>query len=206
MSGSEKHHPAAGPLGLPGAFAELAVVRHHAAGQVVFHAGAPVRHLHFVRAGRVVLQRHGPAGELVVVHAAREGEFFAEASLLAGKYHCTAVAVSDAEVACIPASEVVARLNDDPGFAIEWHELLARQLRRARARIERLSLSRASERVRHLLLTEGVGDPPICRLHGPVRLLAGELGMTPEALYRTLATMQRQRMIRRDAEAIVLLR
>jgi CRP-like cAMP-binding protein len=76
--------------------------------------------------------------------------------------------------------------------------LLAAQLRMARARIERLSLRSAEERVRHLLLSEGRG--PRCELEiaGSLKELARRLGLTHESLYRTLARMQKDGLIDRE--------
>lgn len=60
------------------------------------------------------------------------------------------------------------------------------------------------ERVRHLLLTEGRGKLPIYTLRGTVRELAGQLGLTHESLYRTLAAMTRDGSIERAGNDIKL--
>jgi CRP-like cAMP-binding protein len=185
------------PTELPGLVAALARRRALARGDVVFRAGAAARHVFFLLSGRVVLQRFGRGGEEVVIHVAHPGEFFAEASLHGERYHCTATAAAPGELAAIDATALRERLRTDAEFAMQWLAIVSRQLRAARARVERLALRSAAERVRHLLFTEGRGDPPGYALRGTTRELAAELGLTHEALYRTLAAMERDGTIER---------
>lgn len=175
-----------------------------AKGDVVFRAKAPAQHVFFLAQGRVVLHRFGPAGEEVVIHVAQAGEFFAEASLHSERYHCTATSVADGQVARIAAADLRSRLQTDPAFSMEWLAIVSRQLRQTRARVERLSLKSAAERVRHLLVTEGRGAKPTYALRGTVKELASELGLTHEALYRTLATMEREGVVVREGNRLIL--
>lgn len=191
---------------LPAALAHLAVERTFNAGEAVFRMGAAARHVHFLAEGQVTLSRFGPQGEEVAIHAARAGEFFAEASLHSERYHCTAVVAQPALVASIPSDELRALLRRDAEFAMQWLSVVSRQLRQARTRVERLCLKGARERVRHLLLTEGTGAVHRYTPHGSVKDLAVELGLSHEALYRTLAAMERENLILRDEWSLVLVR
>lgn len=191
---------------VPANVRDLAARRRIEAGAAIFRVGTPARHVYFLLRGRVALNRFGPSGEEVVIHVADPGEFFAEASLHAERYHCTAVALADSDVAAIPSADLRARIQSDPQFAMQWLESVAGQLRQVRARVERLSIKSAAERVRHLLLTEGRGKTPTYALRGTARELAGQLGLTHEALYRVLAAMQKEGTIARTRSEIVLLR
>jgi len=191
---------------LPDVVRELAQHRSFERQSVIFRANAAARHVCFLARGRVMLQRHGARGELVPIHVAQEGEFFAEASLHSERYHCDAVALADSEVALIGVAALRSRLRADPEFAMQWLAVVSRQLRQARARVERLSLKGAAERMRHLLLTEGRGPRPTYALRGSLKELAAELGVTHEALYRTVAAMQREGTIAREGATITLLR
>jgi CRP-like cAMP-binding protein len=79
-----------------------------------------------------------------------------------------------------------------------------RELRMARARIERLALASVAERVRHFVLTEGRDDGCEVALAGSLKDLARDLGVTHEALYRTLARMEKAGEIIRDGNALRL--
>jgi CRP/FNR family transcriptional regulator, dissimilatory nitrate respiration regulator len=188
----------------PAALDTMADRHHLAAGAVLFRNGDPARHVFALRRGQVVLRRVGVAGEDIVIHLAQAGECFAEASLHGGHYHCTAEAVGTADVAAVPAETLRARLRDDPDFALQWSALLAAQLRRTRARVERLCLRSAADRVLHLLQTEGQGREGAYTPRSTLRALAAELGLTPEALYRTLAALQRAGRLRRDGPVLRL--
>jgi CRP-like cAMP-binding protein len=150
-----------------------------------------------VEAGAVRLVRYGRAGEEVVLHDASAGEFFAEASLDSSKYHCDALATEPTDLLQVPAVALRDLLENDKEFAHEWVGLLARQLRAARTRVERLSLKSAAERVRHLLVSEGRGSRCQVELRGTLKDLSRQLGLTHEVLYRTLATMEREGVIER---------
>ena len=166
--------------------------------QTVFRAGAPPRYIHFIEEGAVRLVRHGRQGEEVVLHDARPGEFLAEASLDSARYHCDALATQPSVILRATKGDFQRLLVDNTDFARIWMALLAAQLRTARARIERLSLRSAEERIRHLLLSEGRG--PRCELEiaGSLKELARWLGLTHESLYRTLARMQKDGLIDRE--------
>jgi CRP-like cAMP-binding protein len=68
------------------------------------------------RSGTVRLLRHGGQGEEVVLHNARLGEFFAEASLDSARYHCDADASEPSELLQVPARQLRAvRTQSDSG-------------------------------------------------------------------------------------------
>lgn len=83
--------------------------------------------------------------------------------------------------------------------------MLAHQLHSARARLERLAIKSASERVLHYIHTEGTGPHSVVKLAGTVKDLAPELGMTHEALYRTLARLKRDRIVGQEEHTLFLL-
>jgi CRP-like cAMP-binding protein len=174
------------------------------AGAIIFRAGSPTHSVFFVEAGAVRLIRNGRAGEEVVLHDARAGEFFAEASLDSSRYHCDAVASTPSELLQVSASALKELLDVDGEFARQWVSLLARQLRAVRTRVERLSLKSAAERVRHLLVSEGRGPHFEVVLAGTFKDLARNLGLAHEALYRTLAAMERDGVIEREGTTLRL--
>ncbi len=149
--------------------------------------------------------RHGSSGEEVVLHDARTGEFFAEASIDSARYRCDAIASEQSELLQVPTAALRQLLDADREFAREWVALLARQLRAARTRVERLSLKSAADRVRHLLVSEGRGARCELVIPGTLKDLARYLGITHEALYRTLSTMEREGIIERQGKALRLM-
>jgi CRP-like cAMP-binding protein len=84
--------------------------------------------------------------------------------------------------------------------------MLARQVMGLRTRIEQRNIRSARERVRHYLVLNAGNDGRTVELGGTLKDIAGELGLTHEALYRTLAALERSGEIRRDRGKIRLLR
>jgi len=178
----------------------------YAAGATIFRTGGATHSVFFVNSGAVRLVRYGRAGEEVMLHDARAGEFFAEASLDSARYHCDAIANEPSELLRVPASALRDLLDADREFARQWVALLARQLRAVRTRVERLSLKSAAERIRHLLVSEGRGTLCEVVLNGTLKDLARDLSLTHEVLYRTLAAMERQGVIERGDGVLRLVR
>ena len=79
-------------------------------------------------------------------------------------------------------------LEGDAAFRSAWMALLAREVRRLRARCERLSLHGAEARIRHAIESEGTAGTLV--LAQSRKAWAAELGLTHEALYRALARLQ----------------
>jgi len=180
------------------ALQHIARHRHLAGGEAVFRLGQPVEAVYRVLSGEVHLLRYGRDGRPVVLHRAGAGEYFAEASLDATCYHCTALCVGDTELESYSARRVRELLRSDTGFAAAWIARLSAELRRQRAAVERLNLRSAADRLSHFLMTEG--DPPgTLQLSGTLSQLAEQLGLSREALYRTLAHMQREGRLEREA-------
>lgn len=171
---------------------------------MLFRRGDPARSVFFVYSGEVRMLRSGRAGEDILLHRARPGEFFAEAALEAPRYLCDGVAFQASTLAVIPKAELAVLISNDRGFSRLWNSLLTRELRAARARIERLALSSVAERVRHFIAVEGGDSYPEVVLSGSLKDLARDLGVTHETLYRTLAKMQKAGEIERKGSTLIL--
>lgn len=181
----------------PAALRPSAAPVSYESGATIFRAGSSTHSVFYVESGAVRLLRHGRQGEEVVLHDARPGEFFAEASLDSARYHCDAIASEPSKLLRVPADALRELLELDREFSRQWIALLARQLRAVRTRVERLSLKSAADRVRHLLVSEGLGPRCEVVLDGTLKGLARNLGLTHEVLYRTLAAMEREGVIER---------
>ena len=82
--------------------------------------------------------------------------------------------------------------------------MLNGEVRRLRLHCERLSMKSAKDRVLHLINTEGENGS-YCATTG-LKSLAGELGITHEALYRTLASLEKEKIIHRADRVLSLVR
>jgi CRP-like cAMP-binding protein len=158
-------------------------------GQTLFRAGQRTIGPYQVASGRVRLARVDRSGRETVLYTAGSGEMVAEASLFSAVYHCDAIASTAAKVRLFPKDAVLAAFQHDPAAAKSFMARLARQVMDLRTRMELRNIHSARERVRHYLALHVGADGLTVALQGTLKELAAELGLTHEALYRTLARM-----------------
>lgn len=184
--------------------AEPVKLRALAGGQSLFRQGEPVSSLYRVELGRLRLVRHTENGTAVVVHVARPGETFAEASAFADAYHCDALAEVDSTVAAVPKAAFLAALARDPGTSVRFARLLASQVVELRARIELRNIRSAQERLLAWLRLHSEGRPPGMEVDRTWTDVAAEIGLTREALYRALAELAARGEIARTGRRVLL--
>lgn len=168
---------------------ELAV----GAGAYLFHAGDPVQAMHVVERGQATLLRHHPDGATLVLQRAAPGAILAEASLFAAHYHCAALATTSLVVRRIARGALRDGMAAVPALAEAWAAHLAREVQYARLRAEILSLRGVAARLDAWLAGHATSLPP----RGEWRALAGDLAVSPEALYREIARRRAPRPIAR---------
>jgi CRP-like cAMP-binding protein len=173
-----------------------------ARGECLFRQGDATHGVFRVARGRLRLERRTFDGRLVVLHTARAGELFAEASLFADTYHCDAVAVTDAVVEVYGKAALLAALGSS-ACAGGLVATMARQLHEARGRLELRNVRSARERVLLWLDLRADAERSVA-VEGELQDVAAELGLTREAFYRTVAALERDGLIARPAGRIVL--
>lgn len=189
---------------MPASVRQRSTVRKLEAGETLFRQGDKASAIFEVEQGRLQLIRHTIDDHPVVLHAARKGELLAEAALFASAYHCDAVAPIASLVRGYPKRELLAAMRADPAIAQRFMALLAHQVHALRARLEERNIRSARERVLHHLALMAGDDGRTMRLDGTLVELAGEIGLSHEALYRTLAALEKAGVIQRSGSAIVL--
>ena len=157
--------------------------RHFEAGQRLFHRGDPVTDMHVVLSGAIHLVRYQGDGSVLILQRADPGSVLAEASLYSGTYHCDAVAFGSTDTRVYAKASLTRLLAKSPEFGNVWASHLARELQRARLRAEILSLRTVAERLDAWIVWNGGSAPR----KGEWKLVADQIGVSPEALYREIA-------------------
>jgi CRP-like cAMP-binding protein len=189
---------------LPASLEAGTSVRVLAPGDLLFRQGDQAAAIYKVESGRLRLIRRTVDDHLVMLHTARRGEFFAEASLFADAYHCDAVAAAPSSVRVYPKATVMEAMRTDPALAEAFMARLARQLQELRARMELRNIRSARDRLlQYLRLRAGVHGRSIA-VEGQLQDIAAEIGMTREALYRTLAALETEGHLTRTETTILL--
>lgn len=180
-------------------------IRRLAAGEALFHQGDPARAIFEVLSGRVLLVRHTVAGQRVLLHNARPGDLLAEGALFAEAYHCDAAAAVVSEVRVLPRPALLDALRQNPALALGLAGTLAHQVQALRGGLALRDLRPAGERVLAALALRAGPDGRSVRLPGTLMEFAAEIGLTHEALYRTLAALVREGRVERTGERTVWL-
>jgi CRP-like cAMP-binding protein len=157
-------------------------------GTLLFETGKKPLSMFYVVNGEVTLERLSQQGDSVVLQRTRHG-FVSEASLQSSQYHCDGCVVTDSEIVRIPLKSLAEALKNDPTFATRWISMLNTEVKRLRLQCERLSMKSVKDKVLHLINTEGKNGE--YKVTSGLKSLAGELGVTHEALYRTLASLEK---------------
>jgi len=199
MAKIDSQSPGAAPV-LAGVAAELQTVP---AGAMVFRQGDRSRGIFLLLAGSVRLQRVTPDGTAVTLHQVRAGETFAEASLFSDRYHCDAVAMAQSRVGRYPKAALATALRGDPESLWRFSADLAHSLQRLRSRYEIKQIRSAPQRVLQFLRLRCDADGRYAA-PGALMDLAAELGLSHEALYRALATLERDGSLSRANGALHL--
>lgn len=176
------------------------------AGQALFRRGQRTAGFYEVIAGSVRLVRVDRAGRETALHTASAGETLAEASLFASVYHCDAIATTDAVVRLYPKVLMLGEFQRDPKAAQAFMAMLAHQVVNLRTRLEQRNIHSAHDRIWHYLALNTGADGHTVKVTGTLKNLAAELGLTHEALYRTLADMAAAGEIERLKGKIRLIR
>jgi CRP-like cAMP-binding protein len=154
----------------------------------LFNQGDEVSSLFVLLAGAVHLERISESGCPTVLQRARPVSVISEASLYAERYHCRAVASALSTLWMIAKSDVRRRLARDQDFAESWAMHLAREIQRTRFQVEVMALKTVAARL-DAWLDWTKGNPP---QKGEWKIIASQIGVSPEALYRELARRRGQ--------------
>lgn len=173
-------------------------------GEFLFGRGDAPFGMFYLETGKMRLRRFGRDGDEMTIAMILPGHTFAEASLFSQEYHCDCVAEEESHVAVFPQQTVLAQIESDPLFAKALVYRLAAQLQESRLRSEIRAIRKADERVMAALVLLA-GNEPILRLEGTVKNFAGQIGLTHEVMYRTLAKMEAEGRILRKGATIHLL-
>ena len=189
---------------LPAVIRERSRLRELDAGEALFRQGDKAFAIFEIVQGCLRLIRHTIDSRRVVLHTARQGELFAEAALFSSTYHCDAVAAVTSQVRVYRKRELLAAFRAEPLLGERFMAALARQIHALRAQLEERNIRSARERLLHHLALCAGPDGRTMRVEGTLVDLATELGLSHEALYRTLSGLEKEGVVRRTRSGITL--
>jgi CRP/FNR family transcriptional regulator, dissimilatory nitrate respiration regulator len=158
------------------------------AGQYLFHRGDPVVRVFVVQEGHIRLVRYLEDGAALVLQTADSDSMLAEASLFLPRYHCDAVAIAPTRLKAIEKTRTIAGLRTEIDVLVSFAAHLAKEVQQTRMRSEILRLKTVAQRFDAWLEWHD-GELPE---KGKWALIALEIGISPEALYREMARRRRR--------------
>lgn len=167
------------------------------AGQLLFLAGDPCTGFFVVLEGAVQLLRPEPDGRETLLNLVRPPHSFAEAALFSGHaFPATARAQEPSLLARMPKEPFLALLRSDADLCLKMLESLAAWHHRLTFQVQQLRTEDAQARLRRWLHEEAARAPQReILLRTPKKILAAQLGMTPETLSRLLGQLKREGVV-----------
>lgn len=189
-------------------------VTSHESRDMLFREGAPADYFYAVLTGYVRLFRLSKEGREADIGVFGPSEIFGECAMFLGSHHTfNAQAAEPATVARFDMAKIRQLMLEEPELALTMMNIMAKHLNDARENVANDRLHTAPQRVANYLLelsqTCGSGSKASFRLPFQKSLLAGKLGLAPEALSRAFSMLKRSgvsirgRMVQiEDAEAL----
>ena len=189
--------------------AAMASIRDFERNGTIFHHASPCRHLYVVMNGRIQLSRLTPDGRETVIHVLGPGELLACAALFLDRaYPATARVISpDARLLVLNGTGFLDKLSRRSDLSFQVIAALSMRISNLTGRIESRATESSEQRLASWLLAQSESGQPGSRitLKSTKKVLAEELGMTPETLSRVLAKFRRDGILqvnRREIEII----
>lgn len=176
------------------------------AGENIFYQRDSAKNIYAVEKGQVSLERSTIEGRCVVMYTANAGDSFAEASLFSDTYHCNAIATRDSLVHVYPKQKILEDLRTHPEKTEQLISLLASQVRTLRTKLEIRNILSARERILQFFYLSAHIDTGEVLLDISLKSIAEELGLAHETLYREMAKLEKEGVIKRNNNKIILLK
>lgn len=190
---------------LPPALQASATYQTLSKGQALFHRNAEARAIYAVKSGQIRLLHYTRSGQSISHYAVSAGELCAEVALFLEVYACSAIAEAPTQVLAFPKQAFLQAFQQDPAFATTFTTQLSARLHMTKMSLELRGIRSAQERVLHYLRLTTSPEKNTVVLKQPLKNIAHDLSISPEALSRTLTKLVKEGMIAREKRKITLL-
>jgi CRP-like cAMP-binding protein len=181
-----------------------------AKGSMLFHEGKNPTHVYFVVTGKLKLYTTDQQGREQIVHLASGGDLMGYRAVLGGdSFSCSASALEDSVVLCVPKETFLNVLDTDPEFSFAVVRLLTQELRDAEHHLAGLARKTVRERLAEVLLILGSKfgyepDGQTISVALSREELAGLVGTATETVIRILHSMQEENLLEMAGKKIRL--
>ena len=158
------------------------------AGTVLFQKGQSADSVYVLLSGEVRLQTKTLRGTTVVMGLHRKGQILGTGSLTTGRYRLDGLCTKPSRLLTLPLEQWRKTIDSEPEVRWSWIASGQGSSDACLLKTYRLTLWRVEDRLRHLVLAEGLDDQTL-PWTGTQTALAEELGLTRFALCRVLGRL-----------------
>jgi CRP-like cAMP-binding protein len=145
-------------------------------------------------------------GKNAAVNLIKEGEVFGEIALLDGRHRtANAVAFTDCGLMVIERREFLPLLREQPEVAVKLIEILCARMRRTTEQVEELMFQDLEGRLAKALVRLCESSGPPCRISITQRELSEIAGVSREETNKQLRVWTRNKLVRPERGAIIIL-
>jgi CRP/FNR family transcriptional regulator, dissimilatory nitrate respiration regulator len=173
-----------------------------AAGEILFTQTEFAEAVFMVESGCILLFNYTEDGHRINHYSARTGELFAELMLFYEAYLCTAIADTRTRVLVFPKQPFLKVLKHSPELTEALMLQFAKRLHESKMLLELRSIRSAHQRVLHYLQLLPPSQSNILILDRRLKDIALDVGLTPEALSRSLKYLQEMGVISRSQREV----
>jgi CRP/FNR family transcriptional regulator len=187
----------------------LAQLQSFKKGDLLFHAGAPSRHVYFLRSGRIKIYQPCPCGKEVILWFCFPGDMFGFAEVVQGEGRVVnAVACETSEVLSITQAQFADFLQTHPAASLLVMQALSCRLRALGEFVVNLVNDDVQTRIMKLILrlraSRGVRDAQDVQLDIALthQEIADMVGATRQTVTSILSDLQRRGLLRQEHRRI----
>ncbi len=174
-------------------------------GEIIFHPQDAASSFFCLKTGQVKLIYYADDGQVAHQGSIRSGQCFGELALVNGTHSSAAIATQTSQLLEIPSEAFLDMLHQNSDLAMLVITELVERLQSTRTLLGLRCLNSARTRLLEYLRNLETSDGNTYQLDSSFREVAEQLGLSPEALSRTLRDLQTEGIIDRHYRTITFL-
>ncbi|MEL6553852.1 MAG: Crp/Fnr family transcriptional regulator [Cyanobacteria bacterium J06621_11] len=172
-----------------------------AKGEILLQQGRAAKFIYFVIHGQMRLVSFVEQ-QMVTHYFVDANELLGESALYIPTYGCTAIAEKPSQVVAVPVDEFAAALKKQPHLSERYLAHLTHRFANVKSLLELRSINSSRVRLLRYLMPRLAPGQYTLTLDKPLRAVASELSLSPEALSRTLSRLESEGAITRRRRMI----
>lgn len=189
---------------LPSELQQRIITRELTTGQILFQQGDPTEYMFWVESGRLKLVSFTEQ-QMITYYTVGAGESCTETALNIEAYSCTVIAEQPSRVLAIPKHDFLEALQQSSNLCQQYVCQLTQRFESIKQLLELRSIRSARNRLLHYLTQQRQPGQVTIPLTTSLKVLAANLGMSPEALSRTFSQLESEQIVSRKKGSVTLL-